>query len=81
MDFQDYRQAEANASRQATEQGTARHDPDGSRVWELVVLAAVENLKWVCRLLPYNLSLEVVMAIKAGLGDLPLFPFSPLCSA
>ncbi|KAJ7428623.1 glutamate receptor ionotropic, NMDA 3A-like protein [Willisornis vidua] len=27
-------------------------------------------------LLPYNLSLEVVMAIEAGLGDLPLFPFS-----
>lgn len=40
------------------------------------LLGAVENLNRVRGLLPYNLSLEVVMAIEAGLGDLPLFPFS-----
>lgn len=40
------------------------------------LLLAVANLNGVAGLLPYNLSLEVVMAIEAGLGDLPLFPFS-----
>ncbi|XP_013912108.1 PREDICTED: glutamate receptor ionotropic, NMDA 3A [Thamnophis sirtalis] len=40
------------------------------------LLLAAENLNRVKGLLPYNLSLEVVMAIEAGLGDLPLFPFS-----
>ncbi|XP_061488858.1 glutamate receptor ionotropic, NMDA 3A [Rhineura floridana] len=40
------------------------------------LLLAVENLKRAQGLLPYNLSLEVVMAIEAGLGDLPLFPLS-----
>lgn len=40
------------------------------------LLGAVENLNRARGLLPYNLSLEVVMAIEAGLGDLPLFPFS-----
>lgn len=40
------------------------------------LLFAVENLNRVEGLLPYNLSLEVVMAIEAGLGDLPLMPFS-----
>ncbi|XP_062985238.1 glutamate receptor ionotropic, NMDA 3A [Elgaria multicarinata webbii] len=40
------------------------------------LLLAVETLNGVKGLLPYNLSLEVVMAIEAGLGDLPLFPFS-----
>ncbi|KAI1239693.1 hypothetical protein IHE44_0011117 [Lamprotornis superbus] len=40
------------------------------------LLLAVANLNGVPGLLPYNLSLEVVMAIEAGLGDLPLFPFS-----
>ncbi|XP_077777308.1 glutamate receptor ionotropic, NMDA 3A [Podarcis muralis] len=40
------------------------------------LLSAVETLNRVKGLLPYNLSLEVVMAIEAGLGDLPLFPFS-----
>ncbi|KAM8983806.1 glutamate receptor ionotropic, NMDA 3A [Ara ararauna] len=40
------------------------------------LLLAVANLNRVTGLLPYNLSLEVVMAIEAGLGDLPLFPFS-----
>lgn len=36
----------------------------------------MDNLNRVEGLLPYNLSLEVVMAIEAGLGDLPLLPFS-----
>lgn len=36
----------------------------------------MDNLNRVEGLLPYNLSLEVVMAIEAGLGDLPLMPFS-----
>ncbi|XP_038259828.1 glutamate receptor ionotropic, NMDA 3A isoform X1 [Dermochelys coriacea] len=40
------------------------------------LLLGVENLNRVSGLLPYNLSLEVVMAIEAGLGDLPLLPFS-----
>ncbi|XP_004711031.1 glutamate receptor ionotropic, NMDA 3A [Echinops telfairi] len=40
------------------------------------LLFAVDNLNRVEGLLPYNLSLEVVMAIEAGLGDLPLMPFS-----
>ncbi|XP_036289051.1 glutamate receptor ionotropic, NMDA 3A [Pipistrellus kuhlii] len=40
------------------------------------LLFAVDNLNRVEGLLPYNLSLEVVMAIEAGLGDLPLLPFS-----
>lgn len=45
------------------------------------LLLAVANLNGVSGLLPYNLSLEVVMAIEAGLGDLPLFPFfSPSAS-
>ncbi|XP_053321834.1 glutamate receptor ionotropic, NMDA 3A [Spea bombifrons] len=40
------------------------------------LLLAVDNLNRVPGLLPYNLSLEVVMAIEAGLGDLPILPFS-----
>nr|XP_033774585.1 glutamate receptor ionotropic, NMDA 3A [Geotrypetes seraphini] len=40
------------------------------------LLFAVENLNKMPDLLPYNLSLEVVLAIEAGLGDLPVFPFS-----
>ncbi|KAM9207511.1 glutamate receptor ionotropic, NMDA 3A isoform 1-T1 [Dugong dugon] len=40
------------------------------------LLFAMDNLNRVEGLLPYNLSLEVVMAIEAGLGDLPLLPFS-----
>ncbi|XP_008520689.1 glutamate receptor ionotropic, NMDA 3A [Equus przewalskii] len=40
------------------------------------LLFAVDNLNRMEGLLPYNLSLEVVMAIEAGLGDLPLLPFS-----
>ncbi|XP_042311783.1 glutamate receptor ionotropic, NMDA 3A [Sceloporus undulatus] len=40
------------------------------------LLQAVERLNGLEGLLPYNLSLEVVMAIEAGLGDLPLLPFS-----
>ncbi|XP_003216676.2 glutamate receptor ionotropic, NMDA 3A [Anolis carolinensis] len=40
------------------------------------LLLAAERLNGLKNLLPYNLSLEVVMAIEAGLGDLPLFPFS-----
>uniref|UniRef100_A0A8D0KMI3 Glutamate receptor n=1 Tax=Salvator merianae TaxID=96440 RepID=A0A8D0KMI3_SALMN len=40
------------------------------------LLLSVEKLNRIKGLLPYNLSLEVVMAIEAGLGDLPLFPFS-----
>ncbi|XP_007499704.2 glutamate receptor ionotropic, NMDA 3A [Monodelphis domestica] len=45
------------------------------------LLFAVENLNRMSGLLPYNLSLEVVMAIEAGLGDLPLLPFSSPSSA
>lgn len=45
------------------------------------LLLAVENLNRVPGLLPYNLSLEVVMAIEAGLGDLPVFPISPSSSS
>ncbi|XP_069820417.1 glutamate receptor ionotropic, NMDA 3A [Dendropsophus ebraccatus] len=40
------------------------------------LLLAVDNLNRVSGLLPYNLSLEVVMAIEAGLGDLPILPVS-----
>ena len=49
------------------------------------VLLAMETLNRVPGLLPYNLSLEVVMAVEAGLGELPAFSFSssfsssPLC--
>ncbi|XP_038625910.1 glutamate receptor ionotropic, NMDA 3A isoform X1 [Tachyglossus aculeatus] len=45
------------------------------------LLFAVDNLNRMSGLLPYNLSLEVVMAIEAGLGDLPLLPFSSPSSA
>lgn len=61
--------------------------PEASAGRELVLLpreallAAVESLNRARGLLPYNLSLEVVMAIEAGLGDLPLLPFSSPSSA
>ncbi|XP_078533751.1 glutamate receptor ionotropic, NMDA 3A [Lissotriton helveticus] len=45
------------------------------------LLFAVDNLNRMPALLPYNLSLEVVMAIEAGLGDLPAFPFSSTSSS
>ncbi|XP_073447307.1 glutamate receptor ionotropic, NMDA 3A [Aquarana catesbeiana] len=45
------------------------------------LLLAVDNLNRMPGLLPYNLSLEVVMAIEAGLGDLPIFPFSSSSSS
>ncbi|CAH2293694.1 glutamate receptor ionotropic, NMDA 3A, partial [Pelobates cultripes] len=45
------------------------------------LLLAMDNLNRVPGLLPYNLSLEVVMAIEAGLGDLPILPFSASPSA
>ncbi|KAG8455053.1 hypothetical protein GDO86_001319 [Hymenochirus boettgeri] len=45
------------------------------------LLLAVDNLNRVPGLLPYNLSLEVVMAIEAGLGDLPILPFSASSSS
>lgn len=53
--------------------GTRARPPPSPRD---ALLLAVANLNGVPGLLPYNLSLEVVMAIEAGLGDLPLFPFS-----
>uniref|UniRef100_A0A671RIG8 Glutamate receptor n=1 Tax=Sinocyclocheilus anshuiensis TaxID=1608454 RepID=A0A671RIG8_9TELE len=40
------------------------------------VLLATESLNRVAGLLPYNLSLEIVMAVEAGLGELPAFSFS-----
>ncbi|KAL0963195.1 hypothetical protein UPYG_G00351000 [Umbra pygmaea] len=43
----------------------------------------METLNRMVGLLPYNLSLEVVMAVEAGLGELPAFSFSssstPVC--
>lgn len=58
----------------------ARKPGEGARAETLwprdALLFAVDNLNRVEGLLPYNLSLEVVMAIEAGLGDLPLLPFS-----
>ncbi|XP_007456452.1 PREDICTED: glutamate receptor ionotropic, NMDA 3A [Lipotes vexillifer] len=58
----------------------ARKPGEGDRAETLwprdALLFAVDNLNRVEGLLPYNLSLEVVMAIEAGLGDLPLLPFS-----
>ncbi|TRY72773.1 hypothetical protein DNTS_006267 [Danionella cerebrum] len=48
------------------------------------VLIATESLNRVVGLLPYNLSLEIVMAVEAGLGELPAFSFSssssPACA-
>ncbi|XP_041104051.1 glutamate receptor ionotropic, NMDA 3A-like [Polyodon spathula] len=40
------------------------------------LLIAVEQLNRMAGLLPYNLSLEVVLAVEAGLGELPSFSFS-----
>uniref|UniRef100_A0A8C1UEL5 Uncharacterized protein n=1 Tax=Cyprinus carpio TaxID=7962 RepID=A0A8C1UEL5_CYPCA len=40
------------------------------------VLLATESLNRVAGLLPFNLSLEIVMAVEAGLGELPAFSFS-----
>ncbi|XP_042587991.1 glutamate receptor ionotropic, NMDA 3A-like [Cyprinus carpio] len=48
------------------------------------VILATESLNRVAGLLPYNLSLEIVMAVEAGLGELPAFSFSssstPACA-
>ncbi|XP_056375278.1 glutamate receptor ionotropic, NMDA 3A isoform X3 [Hyla sarda] len=60
--------------------------PPGYRGEELLfprdaLLLAVDTLNRVPGLLPYNLSLEVVMAIEAGLGDLPILPMSPSSSS
>ncbi|XP_075596798.1 glutamate receptor ionotropic, NMDA 3A isoform X2 [Balearica regulorum gibbericeps] len=57
------------------EEGSAPRPPPSPSPRDALLLA-VANLNGVAGLLPYNLSLEVVMAIEAGLGDLPLFPFS-----
>lgn len=47
------------------------------------ILLAMETLNRMTGLLPYNLSLDVVMAVETGLGELPAFSFSssstPLC--
>lgn len=47
------------------------------------ILLAMETLNRMVGLLPYNLSLEVVMAVEAGLGELPAFSFAssstPVC--
>ncbi|XP_066507115.1 glutamate receptor ionotropic, NMDA 3A [Hoplias malabaricus] len=40
------------------------------------ILLATETLNRLPGLLPFNLSLEIVMAIEAGLGELPAFSFS-----
>ncbi len=40
------------------------------------VILATESLNRVAGLLPYNLTLEIVMAVEAGLGELPAFSFS-----
>ncbi|KAA0703699.1 Glutamate receptor ionotropic, NMDA 3A [Triplophysa tibetana] len=40
------------------------------------VIFAMETLNRVEGLLPYNLTLEIVMAVEAGLGELPAFSFS-----
>ncbi|KAF4107914.1 hypothetical protein G5714_010673 [Onychostoma macrolepis] len=48
------------------------------------VILATESLNRVAGLLPYNLTLEIVMAVEAGLGELPAFSFSssstPACA-
>lgn len=48
------------------------------------ILLAMETLNRMTGLLPYNLSLDVVMAVETGLGELPAFSFAsastPLCS-
>lgn len=40
------------------------------------VIFATETLNKMVGLLPYNLTLEIVMAVEAGLGELPAFSFS-----
>ncbi|XP_039615655.1 glutamate receptor ionotropic, NMDA 3A [Polypterus senegalus] len=40
------------------------------------LLVAVDHLNRMEGLLPYNLSLEIVMSVEAGLGELPAFSFS-----
>ncbi|XP_053788441.1 glutamate receptor ionotropic, NMDA 3A isoform X1 [Vidua chalybeata] len=64
---------EGPRGRRAGGGGGQRRPPPSPRD---ALLLAVANLNGMPGLLPYNLSLEVVMAIEAGLGDLPLFPFS-----
>lgn len=48
------------------------------------VFLAAETLNRLPSLLPYNLSLEIVLAVEIGLGELPAFSFSssppPVCS-
>nr|XP_055065196.1 glutamate receptor ionotropic, NMDA 3A [Misgurnus anguillicaudatus] len=48
------------------------------------VIFAMETLNRMAGLLPYNLSLDIVMAVEAGLGELPAFSFSssstPACA-
>ncbi|XP_043916942.1 glutamate receptor ionotropic, NMDA 3A [Protopterus annectens] len=54
-------------------------DPDGRTDLLLprdALLLAAETLNRVVGLLPYNLTLEIVMAMETGLGDLPVSPFS-----
>ncbi|CDQ92733.1 unnamed protein product [Oncorhynchus mykiss] len=57
----------------------------GSRVFmpRDSIILAMETLNRMVGLLPYNLSLELVMAVEAGLGELPAFSFSssptPVC--
>ncbi|XP_065096654.1 glutamate receptor ionotropic, NMDA 3A [Paramisgurnus dabryanus] len=48
------------------------------------VIFAMETLNRMAGLLPYNLSLDIVMAVEAGLGELPAFSFAssstPACA-
>lgn len=48
------------------------------------IFLAAETLNRLPNLLPYNLSLEIVMAVEIGLGELPAFSFysspPPVCS-
>ncbi|KPP66449.1 hypothetical protein Z043_115052 [Scleropages formosus] len=48
-------------------------DTDGGRK---SILLAVETLNRMADVLPFNLSLEVVMAVETGLGELPAFSFA-----
>lgn len=73
-----------NQQRSAKSKNTHKQVVESAFMPRDSVFLASETLNRLPNLLPYNLSLEIVLAVEIGLGELPAFSFSssppPVCS-
>lgn len=65
-----------NAQKSAKSKHAHRQGEESAFVPRDSMFLAAEALNRVPNLLPYNLSLEVVLAVEIGLGELPAFSFA-----